>query len=88
LIEEIVSTEKVDCDFERLDGYLFPGTTSADDSKLINQEFFAAKSIGLNEVELVNALPISSIKHGPVLKFPKQGQFNPVKVKHGLKTQF
>jgi len=80
-IEKIVSDAAIDCDFLRLDGYLFlpPG----DDIKYLEEEFEACRRAGLN-VERVDAAPIDSFKTGAAIRFPKQAQFHPLKYLRGL----
>lgn len=81
-IEEIVQVEKLDCEFERLDGYLFvpPG----DSKKTLDRELEAAHRAGLADLEIVERAPIESYDTGPALRFPRQGQFHPLKYLAGL----
>ena len=83
-IEEIVSSEKLECDFERVDGYLFapPGG----DTEMLDEELAAARRAGLTEAEHVERAPINEFNTGPALRFPKQGQFHPLKYLNGLAT--
>jgi glycine/D-amino acid oxidase-like deaminating enzyme/nitrite reductase/ring-hydroxylating ferredoxin subunit len=84
-IGEIVGKEKIDCDFERLDGYLFiPEGESAD---LLKQERDAAHRSGLTSVELVDRLP-SPWPGRPCLRFPGQGQFHPLRYLAGMALAF
>ena len=79
-IEAIVAEEGIDCDFERLAGYLF----SADDSTdILTRECEAATRAGLN-VELVQRSPLVSLTPGPCLRFPRQAQFHPLNYFAGL----
>lgn len=82
-IETIVNDEKIDCDFERLDGYLFgsPGESH----ELLEQEFFAARRAGLSEIELIPHCPLLAFDTEMCLRFPRQGQFHPLKYLAGLK---
>jgi glycine/D-amino acid oxidase-like deaminating enzyme/nitrite reductase/ring-hydroxylating ferredoxin subunit len=75
-IEEIVRTENIDCDFERLDGYLFlpPGGSVTD----LKTELEAAVRAGL-PVERVDRVPIGNFNTDGVLRFPRQAQFHPLK---------
>lgn len=75
LIEEIVKREKIDCDFRRVDAYLFPG---ADGPKALNDEEHTLKDLGL-PFERVAAVPFPGMTIGPALKFPDHGQFHPLK---------
>jgi glycine/D-amino acid oxidase-like deaminating enzyme/nitrite reductase/ring-hydroxylating ferredoxin subunit len=81
-IESIVSQENIDCDFERLDGYLFvPPGESTD---ILHQELEATHRVGLTNVQLVERAPIDSFNTGLALRFPNQGQFHPLKYLVGL----
>jgi len=76
-IEAIVAEEKIDCDFERLDGYLFlPPDGSIKDLK---RELDAVHRAGLSDVEWVDRLPIGTINTNAALRFPRQAQFHPLK---------
>jgi glycine/D-amino acid oxidase-like deaminating enzyme/nitrite reductase/ring-hydroxylating ferredoxin subunit len=81
-IEEIVRAEQIDCDFARLDGYLFvpPG----DDVSVLDKELEAAHRAGLTELERVARAPIDSFDTGPALRFPQQAQFHILKYLNGL----
>jgi glycine/D-amino acid oxidase-like deaminating enzyme/nitrite reductase/ring-hydroxylating ferredoxin subunit len=81
-IEEIVKTEGIDCDFSRLDGYLFasPEVEEAD----LKKELEAAQRVGFVGVEMVNSVPLFAFETGPAIKFPNQGQFHVMKYLLGL----
>lgn len=81
-IEQIVRDEAIDCDFCRLDGYLFNPPGETDDA--LHRELEAVHRAGLNEVELVERAPLISYHTGPALLFPQQAQFHPVKYLAGL----
>ena len=76
-IERIVRDEKIDCDFARVDGYLFvpPG----DDLGQLDRELQAAHRAGLTGVSRVDRAPLASFDTGPALRFPYQGQFHVMK---------
>jgi glycine/D-amino acid oxidase-like deaminating enzyme/nitrite reductase/ring-hydroxylating ferredoxin subunit len=80
-IEEAVLREKINCDFERLDGYLFaaPG-----DEELLDKELHAAHEAGLTAVELLPRIPQVPFDSGRALRFPQQGQFSPLKYLRAL----
>ena len=80
-IETIVKEEAIDCEFERLDGYLFvpPG----DSRKILDDELDAGKRAGLR-IEKVERAPLPSYDTGPALRFPQQAQFHPLKFLAGL----
>jgi len=83
MIEEIVRTEKIDCEFTRLDGYLFAGSKQ-EGAKFLEQECQAAKEAGLTGAQLVDKAPIPSFNTGVAVKFPQQGQFHPTKYLYNL----
>jgi len=80
-VEAIVKNEKIDCEFERLDGYLFvpPG----DAKKILDEELEAALRAGL-KLEKVERAPIDCYDTGAALRFPRQAQFHPLKYLAGL----
>lgn len=75
LIEEIVNELQLDCDFKRVDGYLF--RAPEDDADIIQQEFEAAKRAG-RRVTLVDHAPID-FDTGPAVRYPNQARFHPLK---------
>ena len=81
-IEEIAGAEQIDCDFARLDGYLFvpPG----DSTQVLEDELRAAHRAGLGQVQKVERAPLDSFDTGPALRFPRQGQFHILKYLAGL----
>ena len=75
-IESIVRSENIDCDFERLDGYLFvPPGESTD---VLDRELEAAQRAGLSVIKVERA-PILSFDTGAALRFARQGQFHPTR---------
>jgi glycine/D-amino acid oxidase-like deaminating enzyme/nitrite reductase/ring-hydroxylating ferredoxin subunit len=81
-IESIVKNERIDCDFIRLDGYLFPGPGEDPDYMIREQD--AAHRAGLPGVVKLDRAPLISFNTGPCLKFPNQAQFHPMKYYAGL----
>jgi glycine/D-amino acid oxidase-like deaminating enzyme/nitrite reductase/ring-hydroxylating ferredoxin subunit len=79
-IESIISEENIDCDFERLDGYLFSADT--DSHKKLQEEWQAAKRAGL-QVRKLKQSPFD-LEFGPCLRFARQAQFHPLKYLAGL----
>ncbi|MFN7137833.1 MAG: FAD-dependent oxidoreductase [Limisphaerales bacterium] len=81
-IESNAFAEKINCDFERLDGFLFvpPGESTA----ILERELEACRRAGLADVEWVDRAPIDTFDTGPCLRFPRQGQFHPMKYLQGL----
>lgn len=80
-IEEIVGEEKINCEFERLDGYLFAPPEESQEK--LELELPAALRAGL-QVERVERAPIPGIDTGPCLRFARQGQFHPLHYLAGL----
>lgn len=71
--KEIIDEEKIDCDFEEKDAYVY----SLNDTQNIKDECEAAKKLGI-DVELVNEASLPFNIEG-ALKFKHQAQFNPLK---------
>ena len=77
-----MSDEKIDCEFERLDGYLF--VPPNDSKQQLEDELKAAHRAGLTEIEMVERAPIKDFDTGRCLRFPRQAQFHPLKYLTGL----
>jgi glycine/D-amino acid oxidase-like deaminating enzyme/nitrite reductase/ring-hydroxylating ferredoxin subunit len=79
-IEEIVAREKIACDFERLDGFLFRGREGR--SGDLDAEFEAAARAGADVAMEPRAdLPFDA---GPCIRFRRQAQFHPLRYMAGL----
>ena len=81
-IEAIVTAEAIDCDFERVDGYLFLGP--GQDVRLLERELDAARAAGLTTVDLFDTAPVEGFTTGPCLRFPRQAQLHPLRYLSGL----
>ena len=81
-VEKIIQEEKIDCEFERLDGYLFIPPNGK--IKVLEDELPAAHRAGLTEVTRLERAPLDSFDTGPCLHFPRQAQFHPLKYLAGL----
>lgn len=81
-IESIVTKEKINCDFERVEGYLFVPPGGA--VKELTRELGALHRAGLREVERVDAVPTARLETDAVLRFPRQAQFHPLKYLDGV----
>ncbi|WP_158827031.1 FAD-dependent oxidoreductase [Mucilaginibacter lacusdianchii] len=87
LVEKIVTEEHIDCDFKRVDGYLF--LHPSDDKKSLDEELEATHKAGLQTAMLdASDMPSIAAVDGPVLKFPQQAQFHPLKYLNGLADAF
>ena len=80
-VEEIVRSEKIECRFERVDGYLFEPPNEPIDN--LRQEFEACQRAGVN-VEWVERAPMPGYDTGPAIKFVNQAQFHPLHYLRGL----
>jgi glycine/D-amino acid oxidase-like deaminating enzyme/nitrite reductase/ring-hydroxylating ferredoxin subunit len=80
LIERIVHTEKIDCGFERICAYLYPGAN--DGEEVIEKEREAAERVHV-EVEMMARAPLP-FDTGACLRFSRQAQFHPLQYLHGL----
>ncbi len=81
LVANIVHDEKIDCDFTRVNGYLFPH--SSDTRQTVDDEYIATRESGLN-TELLEEVAGIENQPGPFLQFPNQAQFHPLKYLRGL----
>lgn len=81
-VDEIVRQEKIDCDFERVDGYLFLPTNGR--QQVLEDELAAAHRAGLTDVRKLPRAPLESFDTGLCLHFPNQAQFHPLKYLTGL----
>jgi glycine/D-amino acid oxidase-like deaminating enzyme/nitrite reductase/ring-hydroxylating ferredoxin subunit len=82
LVDSIVNEQKIDCEFERLDGFLF--LDPSDKRKSLENELEATHRAGIIETELLERAPLKSFDTGPCIRFPRQGQFHPLKYLRGL----
>ena len=81
-IETIASMEDIDCDFQRVEGYLFLGGNS---KRLeLERELEATHHAGINDTQLIDRIPVSFWDSGPALRFPRQATFHPLKYLKGL----
>ncbi len=82
LIESIVNEEKICCDFEKLDGFLFLDST--DNKESLDNELEATHRAGIRRTEIIPKVTNLSFDTGPCLLFPNQAQFHPLKYLKGL----
>jgi glycine/D-amino acid oxidase-like deaminating enzyme/nitrite reductase/ring-hydroxylating ferredoxin subunit len=81
-IEEIQSREGVECDFRRLEAYLFPA--SEEDIRILEKEIQACHRIGFGGVAWAERAPTPGVTTGRCLRFPQQARFHPLKYLAGL----
>jgi glycine/D-amino acid oxidase-like deaminating enzyme/nitrite reductase/ring-hydroxylating ferredoxin subunit len=79
-IEAIVGGLAIDCDFRRLDGFLFPAPNMKRDEarKQADKEFEAASKVGA-AVERAGGVPLEGFRNAPALRYPRQATFHPLK---------
>src|SRR5258705_1754668 len=80
-IEDVQKKENIDCDFRRLDGYLFQGRDMPADT--IDQEMDAVREVGAPVHRLVG-VPFIGCEDRHVLRYPRQGTFHPLKYLTGV----
>lgn len=81
LVESIVQQEQIDCEFERLDGYLY--ALAGNKFKDLDREYEAARRAGV-EVQLLDQVPGISFATGRSIRYKNLAQFHPLKYLNGL----
>ena len=81
-IEAIQEKEKIECNFRRLDGFLFPALGKKPQDEL-GSEYEAAKSIGV-DVEWHTGLPFKGLGDLRCLRYANQATFHPLRYLRGL----
>lgn len=84
-MEDIVRRHGVECAFRRVNGCLFPaiGTPEKEAAEQIGKEFDAAQKLGV-EVERARGVPLQGLGEVPVLRYPRQATFHPLRYLEGL----
>ena len=85
-IEQIVAEKKIDCDFKRIDGYLF--SVPGDPPDLLDRELEAAIRAGFKGVRKYERIILCGYETGPCLCFPRQARFQPLKYLIALAKAF
>jgi glycine/D-amino acid oxidase-like deaminating enzyme/nitrite reductase/ring-hydroxylating ferredoxin subunit len=80
-IASTVKNENIDCDFERLDGFLF--LHPSDKGENLTKEFEATQRAGLKTEWLEGTHHIAAYS-GPAIKYPRQAQFHILKYINAL----
>jgi glycine/D-amino acid oxidase-like deaminating enzyme/nitrite reductase/ring-hydroxylating ferredoxin subunit len=81
-IESIVAEELIDCDFQRVDGYLFLDPEKSLD--YLQKELETIHRLGFQNVEMKSVIPHLPFDSGPTIRFPQQAQLHPMKYMNGL----
>lgn len=81
LIEKIIAEENIDCDFKRIDGYLFLSPDT--ESSYLKEEYDACVKVGFQDISL-EASPRYFANLGPAICYPQQARFHSLKYLRGL----
>ncbi|MCJ8165093.1 FAD-dependent oxidoreductase [Pontibacter sp. E15-1] len=81
-IEEIAKDAGIECDFDRVDGYLV--ATTEEEEALLMQELEALQQIGWHDVVLRKQCPAPYLTALPCLHYPNQARFHAMKYLAGL----
>lgn len=85
-ISSLVTTEKIDCNFMHVDGYLFSDPTDTEENLL--KEYEATQKLGL-PTELLSDIPhYNTTEKKQSIRFENQGQFHALKYIKGLAEAF
>jgi len=80
-IEKVQANESIECDFRRLDGYLFPALGT--DPSNLDSSLEATQKAGM-PVEDTQGIAFKGLKDVRCLRYPDQGAFHPLKYLRGL----
>lgn len=81
-VEETIKSENIDCEMERVNGYLF--NAEEEFSGILTRELAAVHRAGLSEVRFAKRAPFSSYEAAPALCYPDQIQLHPLRYLRGL----
>eukprot|EP00850_Spirogloea_muscicola_P004665 SM000020S06015 [mRNA] locus=s20:411811:415246:+ [translate_table: standard] len=89
-IERVCKEEGIDCNFKRLDGYLFANDDSSDTLQKLQQEFEASKRAGHEDItmEVFDGKDPSLGKMTHAVRFPRAADFHPLMYIDGLADAF
>ncbi|HYD56061.1 MAG TPA: FAD-dependent oxidoreductase [Burkholderiales bacterium] len=76
-IEAIAAAEGIDCDFSRVDGYLF--LAEGDETGTLEKELDAVNRAGIADAYMAEKAPF-----GRAIRYPRCGQFHPLRYLYGL----
>lgn len=82
MVEKIVRKEKIECEFETVNGYLF--VDREDSPEYLDHEFESILHAGILDVFRLERAPIHSYETGPAICFHQQVQLHPLKYMKGL----
>ncbi|MBO9668748.1 MAG: FAD-dependent oxidoreductase, partial [Bdellovibrio sp.] len=82
ILERIIQEEEIDCDYQKVPGYLFLGKD--EDQHFLAKELLAAEEAGVEDLKLSSDFPESFFELGPALRFENQAQIHPLKFIDGI----
>jgi glycine/D-amino acid oxidase-like deaminating enzyme len=84
-IEALVAEHDISCNFRRLDALLFPamGMAPSEAREQQDTEYKAARQAGA-AVERAKGVPFKGFEDAPVLRYPRQATFHPLKYLRGV----
>jgi glycine/D-amino acid oxidase-like deaminating enzyme/nitrite reductase/ring-hydroxylating ferredoxin subunit len=84
-IEQIVGAHDIACNFRRLDAFLFPalGMDPKEARDQQDKEYEAVRKAG-GAVERQKGVPLKGFEDSPVLRYPQQATFHPLKYLRGM----
>ena len=84
-IEAIAKEFDISCNFRRVDAFLFPATGSvfSEARKQQDGEYTAVRKAG-GDVERDKGVPFKGFEDAPVLRYPRQATFHPLRYLKGL----
>ncbi len=85
LIETNIQRERIDCDFARVDGFLFRGEG---EEKVLDDELLALNEINFPGFSYLQSTPLARLADRPCIRFPRQAQFHVLKYVQGLTDAF
>jgi glycine/D-amino acid oxidase-like deaminating enzyme/nitrite reductase/ring-hydroxylating ferredoxin subunit len=81
-IEAIVAEELIDCDFQRISGFLFLGANQ--EASSLDKELETIHRLGFQTAEMKHTIPNVPFESGDCIRFPNQAQIHPIKYMNGL----
>lgn len=84
-IDRTVRDEGIDCEFNRLNGYLFLDPT--DNKSSLDKELAALKNAGITSAKIENESPLKSKDISPCICFHDQAQFQPMQYLKGIASK-
>ncbi|CAI5508327.1 unnamed protein product [Closterium sp. Naga37s-1] len=84
-VERVVREHGIECEFERVDGYLFPHDNSDEANRNMLEELAACERIGLSDTSVVDLQGDPALGSlSSALRFPNAADFHPLKYLQGL----